>query len=109
MAKIKFSIGDKYDYGDKFTIRDPFVITEIIGTIIRIEYVNDKCTASLLESVFTDRVLEGTYKFVGSTKPLDKAFKELDKQFCIHKNVRRDIFFTSKVFLTCSDCGKALN
>ncbi len=43
------------------------------------------------------------------SKPLDQAFKELDKQLCRHKNTRKDIFFTAKVFITCVDCGQPLN
>lgn len=42
-------------------------------------------------------------------KPLDKAMKQLDKEYCTHKNVRRDHYFSAMVYLTCKDCGKALN
>lgn len=49
------------------------------------------------------------YKVSNKEKPLDKAFKELDKIYCSHKNTRRDMFFSSRVYLTCNDCGKALD
>jgi hypothetical protein len=42
-------------------------------------------------------------------KPLDQAFKTLDKQLCTHKNIRTDQFFTAMVYKTCKDCGKPLN
>lgn len=42
-------------------------------------------------------------------KPLDQAFKQLDKQYCRHTNVREDRFFSAMVYRTCKDCGKALN
>lgn len=42
-------------------------------------------------------------------KPLDQAFKELDKKLCSHRNVREDRFFSAMVYRTCKDCGKALN
>jgi hypothetical protein len=41
-------------------------------------------------------------------KPLDQAFKELDKQLCSHRNIIHDKWFTSKVFKHCKDCGKAI-
>lgn len=43
------------------------------------------------------------------SKPLDQAFKQLDKQLCRHHNVRKDHFFSAMVYLTCKDCGKPLN
>lgn len=42
-------------------------------------------------------------------KPLDKAFKELDKKLCSHRNIREDRYFSAMVYKTCKDCGKALN
>lgn len=42
-------------------------------------------------------------------KPLDKAFKELDKKICSHRNIREDRFFSAMVYKTCKDCGQALN
>jgi len=47
--------------------------------------------------------------FTLKLKPLDKAMKELDKQFCTHKNIRRDMYFSAAVYLTCKDCGKPMN
>lgn len=43
------------------------------------------------------------------TKPLDKAFKTLDKTYCKHTNIREDRFFSAMVYKTCKDCGKSLN
>lgn len=31
------------------------------------------------------------------------------KPVCFHKNVRRDLFFSAKAYLTCKDCGHPLN
>jgi hypothetical protein len=42
-------------------------------------------------------------------KPLDQAFKELDKKLCSHRNIREDRFFSAMVYKTCKDCGQALN
>lgn len=47
--------------------------------------------------------------FANNFKPLDQAFKELDKKICSHHNVREDRFFSIQVYRTCKDCGKALN
>ena len=47
---------------------------------------------------------------MGNTnKPLDEAFKQLDKQLCSHRNIREDRFFSAMVYRTCKDCGKPLN
>jgi hypothetical protein len=109
---IKFNVGDNYNYGDKTTTDDPFVITEIIGTLIRVQYLNDKCNAYILESTFKDKLLKGIYKFVDTTKPLDKAFQSMGETplvvACKHKNIKHDTWFTSKVYSHCADCGVAL-
>lgn len=49
------------------------------------------------------------YELDSTEKPLDKAFKELDKIYCSHKNVRKDSFFSARIYLTCRDCGKSLD
>ena len=42
-------------------------------------------------------------------KPLDRAFKELDKKLCSHQNIREDRYFSAMVYKTCKDCGEPLN
>lgn len=43
------------------------------------------------------------------TEPLDQAIQKIDKEYCSHKNQSKDQYFTAMVFITCKDCGKALN
>ena len=50
-----------------------------------------------------------TRSFCFQDKPLDHAFKILDKQLCNHKNTKREHFFSAKVYITCVDCGQPLN
>lgn len=51
--------------------------------------------------------------YMSKEKPLDKAFKEMDKEIfiktCQHTNIRKDYFFSGMMYLTCKDCGKPLN
>lgn len=84
-----------------------FVVSEIKGTSV-MYYAKDY--PSLFGGWWLGSFLDH-FEYKGSKieKPLDKVMKQLDKQFCLHKNVKRDIYFTAKVFLTCKDCGKALN
>jgi hypothetical protein len=43
--------------------------------------------------------------------PCAEIFKReyFAKPSCAHKNVRRDLFFSAKAYLTCKDCGQPLN
>lgn len=103
------AVGDVYGYakanGETF---DNFKIVQLtLDNKIICSYLADGFSFTTKFDVFIHRISTGQYKYV--IKPLDQAFTKLDLTMCIHKNIRKDIFFTSKVFLTCNDCGKALN
>ena len=81
-------------------------VTEVSGNYVTFTLPNGKTLKSTVSFLRDTLVMsEWAYK----EKPLDKAMKQLDKQFCLHKNVKRDTWFTARIFEHCADCGKALN
>lgn len=75
-------------------------ITRIVNN--RVYYIKDNNEYDTAIHIFE-------HNYLNKNKPLDKAFKELDKQICTHRNIREDRFFSMMVYKTCKDCGTNLN
>lgn len=91
-------------------------ISGTIYTITEIDYGTKWCTYSTPNGR-THRnpmtYLISNFKYV--EKPLDKATKTLDEFYrnipkvCKHTNIKKDTWFTSKVYKHCADCGVAID
>lgn len=82
-------------------------IIEVTNSSVTYGIIGSAYTSTLPHSHFIEGLKDNNWHI--KSKPLDKAFKELDKQLCSHKNIREDRFFSAMVYKTCKDCGKPLN
>ena len=95
--------GAKFISNRPFFEDKPIVILEVRDHIVSFKYGE-------LELVRPVRYLVGHLRtnYNSEPKPLDKAFKTLDKIYCQHKNIVKDTWFNSRVYKHCKDCGAAI-
>lgn len=105
--------------GQEYSFKDGerLVITKISDDafMCSIVFMKDDGTPIFPQTVRINSVIDYirthglTRTYDPQTKPIDQAFKELDKKICSHHNIREDRYFSAMVYKTCKDCGKPLN
>lgn len=80
-----------------------------------LSYFDGDCTLTLGDGTPMFRSAENVARSLNALgykikeKPLDQAFKTLDKIYCQHKNIVKDTWFNSRVYKHCKDCGAAID